>query len=114
MFRVRELLIRQRTQAINALRGHFSEFGQVVPQGAANTTKLIAIIEDPECDLPADAIPTLKVLVATQWQLEAEIGKLYAEITRRAKENDVARRLMTVPCIGPLTATAIAGLAQFH
>ncbi len=111
VFRVRELLIRQRTQAINALRGHLSEFGQVVPQGAANATKLIAIIEDPECDLPADAIPTLKVLVETLGQLETEIGKLDTEITRRAKENDVARRLMTVPGIGPLIATAIATLA---
>ncbi len=111
VFRVRELLIRQRTQAINALRGHLSEFGQVVPQGAANATKLIAIIEDPGCDLPADAIPTLKVLVATLGQLETEIGKLDTEITRRAKENDVARRLMTVPGIGPLIATAIATLA---
>lgn len=111
VFRMRELLIRQRTQAINALRGHLSEFGQVVPQGAANATKLIAIIEDPECDLPADAIPTLKVLAATLGQLETEIGKLDTEITRRAKENDVARRLMTVPGIGPLIATAIATLA---
>ena len=67
-----------------------SEFGQVVPQGAANATKLIAIIEDPGCDLPADAIPILKVLVATLGQLETEIGKLDTEITRRAKENDVA------------------------
>jgi|GEM_PF-5110752 len=32
VFRVRERLIRQRTQAINALRGHLSEFGQIVPQ----------------------------------------------------------------------------------
>ncbi|MFX0547557.1 IS110 family transposase [Roseovarius sp. S1116L3] len=111
VFRVRELLIRQRTQAINALRGHLSEFGQVVPQGAANATKLIAIIEDPECDLPSDAIPTLKVLVAALTQLEAEIGKLDTEIARRAKENELARRLMTVPGIGPLIATAIATLA---
>ncbi|MFN7089589.1 MAG: IS110 family transposase [Allorhizobium sp.] len=111
VFRLRELLIRQRTQAINALRGHLSEFGQVVPQGAANATKLIAIIEEPECDLPADAIPTLKVLAATLGQLETEIGKLDTEITRRAKENDVARRLMTMPGIGPLIATAIATLA---
>ncbi|WP_295512060.1 IS110 family transposase [uncultured Sulfitobacter sp.] len=111
VFRVRELLIRQRTQAINALRGHLSEFGQVVPQGAANATKLIAIIEGPGCDLPADAIPTLKVLVATLGQLETEIGKLDTEIRRRAKENDVARRMMTVPGIGPLIATAIATLA---
>jgi len=111
VFRVRELLIRQRTQTINSLRGHLGEFGQVVPQGAANATKMIAIIEDPECDLPADAIPTLKVLVVALAQLEAEIGKLDTEIARRAKENDVARRLMTVPGIGPLIATAIATLA---
>ena len=42
VFRVRELLIRQRTQAINALRGHLAEFGQIVPQGAANAARLIA------------------------------------------------------------------------
>lgn len=111
VFRVRELLIRQRTQAINALRGHLSEFGQVVPQGAANASKLIAIVDDPESRLPADAIPTLKVLVAALARLEAEIAKLDAEIARRAQENEVARRLMTVPGIGPLIATAIATLA---
>mgnify|MGYP003676980167 CR=1 FL=1 len=111
VFRVREMWIRQRTQAINALRGHLTEFGQIVPQGAANATRLIGIAEDPDGSLPADAIATLKVLIATLSQLEAEIGKLDAEITRRAKANDVARRLMTVPGIGPLIATAIAVLA---
>jgi transposase len=111
VFRVRELLIRQRTQAINALRGHLTEFGQIVPQGAANTSKLIAVVEDPDSGIPADAIATLKVLVMTLANLDAEIGKLNAEIARRAKENDVARRLMTVPGIGPLITTAIAVLA---
>ncbi|PQO21785.1 IS110 family transposase [Rhodobacteraceae bacterium WD3A24] len=111
VFRVRELLIRQRTQAINALRGHLSEFGQIVPQGAANASKLVALVEDPESGLPANAIPTLQVLIAALAHLEAEIGKLDAEIARRAKENEVARRLMTVPGIGPLIATAIATLA---
>lgn len=72
---------------------------------------MIVIIEDPECDLPSDAIPTLKVLVAALMQLKAEIGKLDTEIARRAKENELARRLMTVPGIGPLIATAIATLA---
>lgn len=56
-FRVREFLIRQRAQAINALRGHLTEFGQIVPQGAANASRLIAIVEDPESCLPADASP---------------------------------------------------------
>lgn len=116
IFRIRELLIRQRTQAINALRGHLTEFGQIVPQGAANAARLIAIVEDPDSGLPADAIATLKVLVAALAHLEAEIGKLDAEIARRAKENELARRLMTVPTleqrgIGPLIATAIAVLA---
>lgn len=111
VFRIRELLIRQRTQAINALRGHLGEFGQIVPQGAANTTRLIAIVEAPDSGLPADAISTLKVLVTALRHLETEIGKLDAEIARRARENELARRLMTVPGIGPLIATAIAVLA---
>ena len=111
VFRVRELLIRQRTQVINALRGHLTEFGQIVPQGAANASKLIAIVNDPVSGLPADAVGTLKVLVAALTHLEAEIGKLDAEIAHRAKENELARRLMTVPGIGPLIATAIAVLA---
>ncbi|WP_299912365.1 IS110 family transposase [uncultured Paracoccus sp.] len=111
VFRIRELLIQQRTQAINALRGHLTEFGQIVPQGAANASKLVAIVGDPKSDLPADAIRSLKALIAALAHLEAEIGKLDAEIARRAKENDVARRLMTVPGIGPLMATAIAVLA---
>lgn len=64
VFRIRELLIRQRAQAINALRGHLGEFGQIVPQGAANAARLIAIVEDPDSGLPADAIATLNVLVA--------------------------------------------------
>lgn len=111
VFRVRELLIRQRTQAINALRGHLTEFGRTVPQGAANASKLIALVEAPESDLPADAVPTLKVLISALAHLVAELKQLDAEIARRAKENDVARRLMTVPGIGPLIATAIAVLA---
>lgn len=63
VFRVRELLTRQRTHAINALRGHLAEFGRIVPRGAANASKLIAFVEDPENGIPADAITTLKVLV---------------------------------------------------
>ncbi len=112
VFRVRELLIRQRTQAINALRGHLTEFGQIVPQGAANASKLIAIVEDPECDLPADAIPTLKVLIAALAQLAAEIGKLDTEIAvsglwaPRAVQRDGLRfqgsRLSMLLCGWPL------------
>jgi len=108
VFRLRELLIRQHTQTINALRGHPGEFGQIVPQGAANAARLISIVEDPDSGLPADATATLKVLVGALTLVETEIGNLDAEIARRAKENEIARRSMTVPGIGPLIATAIA------
>ena len=89
-------------------RGHLTEFGQIVPQGAANISRLIAIVADPDSGLPADARRTLKVLIAALAHLEAEIGKRDAEIARLAKKNEVARRLKTVPGIGPLIATAIA------
>lgn len=111
VFRVRELLIRQRTQAINALRGHLTEYGQVVPQGATNARRLIALVADDASDLPATARASLKVLTATLAQLDDQIETLDAEINRRARENEVARRLMTIPGIGPLIATAIATLA---
>jgi len=111
VFRVRELLIRQRTQAINALRGHLTEFGEVVPQGAANAARLIAIVEDAASGLPEEARATLLVLIETKTRLDDQIAKLNAEISRRAKENEVARRLMTIPGIGPLIATALVALA---
>ena len=111
VFRVRERLIRQRTQVINALRGHLAEFGQVVPQGASNASKLIAIVDDPESGLPVEATATLQVLIGTPAQIEAQIGTLDARIARCAKKNDVAQRLMTIPGTGPLIATAIAVLA---
>lgn len=111
VFRIRELLIRQRTQAINALRGHSAEFGLVGPQGAANASKLVAIVEKPESGLPAEAAATLQLLIETLYQLERQLAEVDARVVRSAKENDVARRLITVPGIGPLIATAIATLA---
>ena len=52
LFRVRDLLVRQRTQAINALRGHLAEFGVVAPQGPAHVAKLAAALADRQADLP--------------------------------------------------------------
>jgi transposase len=59
VFRIRELLIPQCTQAINALRGHLGEFGQIVPQGAANAARMVAIVEDPDSGLPCRAFLTM-------------------------------------------------------
>ena len=111
MFRARDVLVRQRTQCINALRGHLTEYGYVVSKGATHVSTLIDQIEDPNCELPESARAVFEVLTATLASLEENIAVLDAEITRRSKEDLVARRLMTVPGVGPITATAIVALA---
>lgn len=111
VLRCRELLVRQRTQLINAVRGHLGELGQVAPQGASNIRKLVALVEPDDSTLPNVARECLKGLIATLNELDGQIKELDAEIARRARSNEMARRLMTVPGIGPLTATALLALA---
>jgi transposase len=110
VFRARDLLVRQRTQCINALRGHLAEYGHVVPQGTAHVDTLVARIDDPRTSVPESARTILKVLIGTFEALGAQIQELDAEIARRAKADPVARRLMTIPGIGPMAATAITAL----
>jgi len=52
LFRTRDLLVRQRTQTINALRGHLAEFGVVAAQGRVHVNRLAPALEDPDSDLP--------------------------------------------------------------
>ena len=111
VFRTRDLLVRQRTQLINALRGHLGEFGFVVRQGAGHVAKLIDLVADPSSDLPAEARPVLAVIADSLQSVQARIAVLDREIAGRAKADPVARRLMTVPGIGPVVATALLALA---
>ena len=111
VFRTRDLMVRQRTQIINAVRGHLAEYGVVVPKGPAHFEKLVVHLEDPACRLPAQARMILSLLIQTVKTLNEKISLLDLEIARRAKENQVARRLMTIPGVGPITATAIVALA---
>lgn len=73
--------------------------------------KLDRQIEDSNCALPESARAVFTVLVAALKALEENIIILDAEISRRSKEDLVARRLMTIPGVGPITATAIVALA---
>jgi transposase len=111
VFRTRDLLVRQRTRLINALRGHMAEFGIVVRQGVGHVAKLIDFILDPCSDLPQEGRQILALLVQSLQQLQVQIGVLDAEIAARAKTNSTARRLMTIPGIGPIGATALVALA---
>ena len=111
VFRARDLLVRQRTQTINALRGHLAEYGIVGAQGTTHVAKLIEHVEDPTSDLPEGARLALTMLVETLRSVDERIARLDVEIAKRAKQDETARRLMTIPGIGPVTATAVIALA---
>ena len=111
VFRARDLLVQQRTQLINALRGHLTEYGCIVPKGPAHVARLIAWIEAPASQLPESARAVFKVLIDSLKLVDTQIAGLEAEIARRSREDPIARRLMTLPGIGPITATAITALA---
>ena len=111
VFRARDLLVRQRTQLINALRGHLTEYGWVVPKGPAHVATLARLIEVPDGQLPESAVPVFRLMLAHLAELDKQIAVLDVEIARRAKQDSVAKRLMTIPGIGPIAATAIAALA---
>lgn len=111
VFRARDLFVRQRTQFINALRGLLAEHGWVAPKGLFHARALMARIEDPSCALPRGARDAFLVMIASARALDERIRLLDREITKRAREDETARRLMTIPGIGPITATAILALA---
>ena len=113
VFRTRDLLVRQRTQLINAIRGHLTEFGWIAPKGPSHVAMLAGLIEEEEMasSLPEAARAMLRLMLDLLADLDGKIADLDKEIARRAREDEVSRRLMTVPGIGPISATAIAALA---
>ncbi len=111
IFRTRDVLVSQRTQIINAIRGHLSEFGLIAPQGPSHVERLITQIEDPGSGVPEAARCCLVILVEALRRLQEQAKELDAEIAARAKADDTAHRLMSVPGIGPLIATALEAMA---
>jgi transposase len=111
VFRARDLLVRQRTQIINALRGHLAEFGIVATKGPARVPQLMQAVEDPAEPIPELARPILQMLIEALRGLDEQITRLDNEIVERAKGDETARRLMTIPGVGPVTAVALAALA---
>ena len=113
VFRTRDLLVRQRTQLINAIRGHLTEYGWVAPKGPSHVAMLADLIEEEEMvsSLPEAAHAMFRLMLDLLAGLNGKIADLDKEIARRARKDEVLRRLMTVPGIGQISATAIAALA---
>ena len=109
LHRTRELMVRQRTMLINAIRAHMAEFGIVAPVGVPQVKKLLAIIADTDdTRLPPIARTCLESLARLFLSLHDEIYATEKHIHTWHRSNEVSRRLESIPWIGPIIASALA------
>ena len=97
LFHTRDLLVRQRTQTINALRGHLAEYGIVAPQGRARIRDLVAVLEAGDCGLPKAVVELGRLLLGRIDELDEKINGLDRELRTSARENEETACLMTIP-----------------
>lgn len=111
IFRTRDLLVRQRTQLINALRGHLAEHGIVAAQGPANVKPLVAAIDGVAASL-SPIVRDLAHLYLEQIEcLSAKVIEIGKRLRQEAAQSETTARLQTMPGIGPITAMAIEAFA---
>lgn len=108
LHKTRDLLVRQRTALINALRAHLSEYGIVTSKGPGGVNALVKLLHEGQEKLPAHARSALHTITAQLRSLASEIDRLEAQILAWHRADDTSRRLATIPGIGPITASAIA------
>ncbi len=111
LFRTREQLVRQRTELVNALRSHLYELGYVVPQGIRNMKRIALVIEDPGNSLP-DLVRDLgRGLLDQIAEQTTRIEAMMQKIKAQTSDVETARRLQTMPGLGPITAIAVEAFA---
>jgi transposase len=111
LFRARERLVRQRTELINALRACLYEYGHIIPQGAHQIKRVAEILDTPNSDLPALMREECAELLEQIAEQTVRINARTTKIKALAVEADTARRLQTIPGVGPLTALAVEAFA---
>ena len=110
-FKIRDLLVRQRTQTINAVRGHLMEYGVIAPQGPQHIGRLVEEVRNPEAELPAVVVELCELLLDHLAALDEKITELDRQLRERVRADETARRLTTIPGVGPVCAAAIIALA---
>ena len=111
LHRTRDLLVRQRTMLVNALRGHLGEFGVIGPKGISRLSDLLALASStPVCELPDLARECVELLLAQIEDLQRRVSVVERSIAHWHRTNEVSRRLETIPGVGVISATAIAAL----
>jgi transposase len=109
LHRTRDLLVRQRTMLINAIRAHMAELGYVMAQGKSGIGDLMAMILGEEAvRLPDIARDALKALACSLEELGRRVKEVEASIVAWHRNDETSRRLASIPGVGPITASAIA------
>ena len=110
--KTREMLVSQRTQLLNGLRGHLTEIGVIAAQGPRHARELSTLIEDCDETVPFEVCEALAPLVVQLRNLDEAIARLDRIIAKLAQKDETARRLMSIPGFGPITASAMAATIQ--
>ena len=108
MHRVRNLLIKQRTMLVNALRAHLAEFGIVAPQGLRHVEQLKGAIDEDRLAVPDIARSMLRLVVAQLNDTQEKVKEIEARLAQWHRDSPVSKLLASVPGVGIMGASAIA------
>jgi transposase len=115
LHRTRDLLVRQRTMLVNALRGHLAEYGIIAPQGLPSVPKLMELAEKARgTALPELAWRCIRLILAQIEDVHGRIGQVEHEILAWHRTNELSQRLETIPGIGLITASALAAPSRIR
>lgn len=106
----RDVMVRQRTILINALRGHLAEYGIVTGFGAGGVTASTKALHEEQYRLPIHARSALHGIAAQLMALTSGIERQRAQIAAWHRNDETSRRQATIADIGPITASAIAAV----
>lgn len=111
--RVRDLLVRQRTMLINALRSQMAEFGMVAPKGRHKLAELVAMLHEAGEERITPSVRALLLeLVGAIEALTPRVDQIEKTIVSAVRADETARRLTTIPGIGPITASALVAMVE--
>ena len=106
LHRVREALIRDRTSTVNQIHGFLLEFGISLPVGPTVIKRLPATLAEHE--LPPRLVTVLERLHTHYKYLDEQVGEIEKELRLQLADDDIGQRLLTIPGIGPITASVLA------
>jgi transposase len=107
ILKVRETLVNQRTQLVNALRGHAAEFGIIAAKGISQITPLLEAIEVATA-IPSEATEMLALLGQEIEHLDVRLNEIEVKLTAAHKANALSQRLTTIPGVGRIIALTLA------